>query len=124
MDRLHDVVRIQAVHGRDVQHCTVLLHLSGGVEGTQTAKLNRHALCHQFGQTLGDLQQHTLDDGASVERAVIRHVLCEASQREGLLLVDLRIILTVGRRALDLVLSEINPHCNFLCCHFDLVLND
>ena len=117
MDRLHDVVRIQAVHGTDVQHGCILLHLSGGVEGAQTSQLNRHALCHQLGQTLRDLQQHPFDDGTSVERAVISHVLGEASQRERFLRVDLRVILAVGRRALDLVLSEINPHCNFLCCH-------
>ena len=117
MDGLHDVVRVQSVHLRDVEHGAVLGHLGCRVEGTQVAQLHGNALCHEFGQTFGDLHQHTFHDGTSVERAVIGHVLGETTKAQGLLSVHLGIILTIGRRADDLVLSEINPHCNLLSCH-------
>ena len=81
-----------------------------------------NTLCQQFGQTLHDLQEHTLHDGTTEVRVVVGHVLGETAQRERLLHVHLGVVLAVGGRVLVvLVLSEINPQCNLFCCHSSCV---
>ena len=99
-------------------HCAGLRHhLGGGVEGSQATQLNGYALRHQLGQTVHDLHQHALDHCASVDGAVIHHVLCEASQRQRLLLVHLGVVLAEAATGRNLVLSQVNSQCNFLYCH-------
>ena len=88
------------------------------MEGTQVTQLHWNALRHQLRQALRNLDQHRLNHIASEQTAVIHHVLCETAQRKGLLRIYLGVVLTVGGASVVLVLTEIYPHRNFLCCHF------
>ena len=114
MDALHHVI------GSDVGHfaeCDALGTLGRGIERSQRFQLYRHSLADQFGQTLGDLLQHALDDVLLVGGAVVNEVLGEAFQRECRLDVHLGIILAETGILGVLVLAEINPHCNTVFCH-------
>ena len=96
VDGLHHVAGVKTLHGGDADDG--ILHLGRGIEDAQLAQLYADALCHQFGQTLGDLDEDGLDVAAVEDAAVVNHVLCEATDGEGLLTVDLRIILAEGKR--------------------------
>ena len=82
--------------------------LDAGVEDTQFAQLHGDALCAEFGQTLGDLDEDRLDVAAVEHAAVVYHVLCEASDGERLLTIHLRIPLAESQRLRVVVFAKID----------------
>ena len=108
--RLKPAIEEMLYIAMDACHAGTLHHLSRRVEGAQTAQLHGYALCHQFGQTLGDHRQHVLDVATRILRAVVDHVLGEAADGQSLLHVHLRIVLAVAGVLGVLVLSQVDAH--------------
>ena len=63
--------------------------------GIGVVDLHGVTLGEELGDTARHLGEHTLDDVATVDTVVACHVVAEAAQGDGLLLLGLRIVLPV-----------------------------
>ncbi len=96
---------------------TVLGRLHGGDEGAQTVDLHGVALGEELGDTARHLGEHTLDDVAAIDTVVAGHVITEASQGDGLLLLSLRIVLPVTGVVGVRVLANVDLELWIFYCH-------
>ena len=103
---------------------TVLGGLDRGDEGSQTVDLHGVALREELSDTARHLGEHTLDDVAAVDTVVAGHVVAEASQGDGLLLLGFRIILPVTGVVGVRVLANVDLELWIFYCHKQWIFSE
>ena len=95
MHALHVSVRVPLALQQSRPRDTLLGALYGRPEDTQTVDLDGVALCDELDHAARHLDEHALDDVSAIHALVLAHVLGQTSERDGLLLDRLGVILAV-----------------------------
>ena len=105
---LHVGIRVPLTLQQSRPRDTLLGALYRRPEDTQTVDLDGVALCDELDHAARHLDEHTLDDVSTIHALVLAHVLGQTSERDGILLYCLGIILAVtGVVGVD-VLTNVN----------------
>ena len=96
---------------------TILGGLYLGREDAETVDLDGIALREELYDTARHLGQDSLDDVTAIDGVVVGHVVTEASQRDGLLLLGFRIVLPVTGVVGVRVLANVDLELWIFYCH-------
>ena len=95
MDGLHVGVGVPLALQQGCPGDALLGRLHRGPEDAQPVDLHGVALRDELDHARCHLDEHALDDVARVDALVLGHVLGQASERDGVLLYRLRVVLAV-----------------------------